>query len=103
MYAAAAEIFVVFIVSGTKTTSIESLALQSPWVTVHEYDPFAVTVVVFVVAPLLHKYESYPEGAVNVIEVPQAVTSLPKSMVGLLTTTVTESVQLTPLVVVVQV
>ena len=57
---------------------------------------------VFVVAPLLHKYESYPEGAVNVVEVPQRVTSLPKSMVGLLTTTVTLSVQLTPLIVVVQ-
>ena len=54
-------------------------------------------------APLLHEYESYPAGAVNVVEVPQAVTSLPKSMVGLFTTTVTESVQLTPLVVVVQV
>ena len=58
---------------------------------------------VFVVAPLLHKYESYPEGAVNVVEVPQRVTSLPKSMVGLFTTTVTLSVQETPLVDTVQV
>ena len=69
----------------------------------HEYVPFAETVVVFVVAPLLHKYESNPVGAVNVVEVPQAVTSFPKSITGLLTTTVTLSVQLTPLVVVVQV
>jgi hypothetical protein len=67
------------------------------------YVPFAVTVVVFVVAPLLQTYESYPVGAVNVVEVPQAVISLPRSMVGLLTTTVTLSVQLTPLVVIVQV
>ena len=58
---------------------------------------------VFVVAPLLHTYESYPVGAVNVVEVPHTVTSFPKLIVGLLTTTVTLSVQLTPLVVVVQV
>ena len=57
----------------------------------------------FVVPPLLHKYESNPLGAVNVVEVPQAVISLPRSMVGLFTSTVTLSVQLTPLVVVVQV
>ena len=84
------------IVATINVTSIESVALHPPWVTVHEYDPFALTVVVFVVAPLLHKYESYPVGAVNVVEVPQAVTSLPKSMVGLLTTTVTLSVQAFP-------
>ena len=69
----------------------------------HEYVPLAITVVVLVVAPLLHKYESNPVGAVNVVEVPHTVISLPKSIVGLLTTTVTLSVQLTPLVVVVQV
>ena len=57
----------------------------------------------FVVPPLLHKYESYPEGAVKVVEVPQTVTSAPKSITGLLTTTVTESVHETPFVVTVQV
>ena len=77
------------IVASIKVTSTVSLALHPPSETVHEYVPFAVTVVVFVVPPLLHKYESYPLGAVNVVEVPQTVTSLPKSMVGLLTTTVT--------------
>ena len=89
--------------SGTKTTSIESVALHKPSLTVHVYVPFAETVVVFVVAPLLQTYESNPAGAVNVVEVPQAVTSLPRSMVGLFNTTVIESVQLTPLVVTVQV
>ena len=62
--------------------STVSLALHPPSETVHKYVPFAVTVVVFVVPPLLHKYESYPVGAVNVVEVPQAVTSEAKSMVG---------------------
>ena len=70
---------------------------------VQEYVPFALTVVVFVVPPLLHKYDSYPEGAVNVVEVPQTVTSAPKSITGLFTATVTESVQETPLAVIVQV
>ena len=51
---------------------------------------------VFVVPPLLHKYESNPIGAVNVVEVPHTVTSFPKSMVGLFTTTVTLSVQAFP-------
>ena len=91
------------IIASINVTSIESVALHKPCVTVHVYVPIAVTVVVFVIAPLLHKYESYPVGAVNVVEVPQAVTSLPKLIVGLLTITVTLSVQLTPLIVVVQV
>jgi hypothetical protein len=70
------------IVASINVTSIESVALHPPWVSAHEYVPFAVTVVVFVVPPLLHKYESYPVGAVNVVEVPHTVTSLPRSMVG---------------------
>ena len=90
-------------VASTNVTSIESLALQPPCVTVHVYVPFALTVVVFVVTPLLHKYESYPEGAVNVVDVPQTVTSAPKSITGLLTTTVISSVHETPFVVTVQV
>jgi hypothetical protein len=67
------------------------------------YVPFAVTVIEFVVPPLLHAYKSYPVGAVNVVDVPQTVTSLPRSMVASLTTTVIESVHETPLIVVVQV
>ena len=90
-------------VASFNVTLIESLALQPPWVTVHEYVPFAVTVVVLVVPPLLHKYESYPEGAVNVVVVPHTVTSAPKPITGLFTTTVTESVHETPFVVTVQV
>ena len=90
------------IVTSISATSIVSLALHPPWVTEHAYVPFAVTVVVLVVAPLLHRYESYPLGAVNVVEGPQTVRSFPKSKGGLLTTTVTLSVQLTPLIVAVQ-
>ena len=70
------------IVASINVTSIESLALHPPSETAHEYVPFAVTVVVFVVPPLLHKYESNPVGAVNVVEIPHTVTSLPRSMVG---------------------
>ena len=90
-------------VAFTSVTSTASVALHPPCVTVHEYVPFELTAVVFVVAPLLHEYESYPDGAVNVVEVPQTVTSAPKSIKGLLTTTVTESVHETPFVVTVQV
>ena len=90
-------------VAFTNVTSTASVALQPPCVTVHVYIPLALTVVMFVVPPLLHKYESYPEGAVNVVEVPQTVTSVPKSITGLFTATVTESVQETPLAVIVQV
>jgi hypothetical protein len=91
------------IIASINVTSTASLALHPPCVTVHVYVPFAVTVVVFVVPPLLHEYESYPVGAIKVVDVPQAVTSLPKFRVGLFTTTVKLFVHETPLVVTVQV